>query len=135
MEPKNNTQPSQFYSLKPISDISNEALETEPTSKDEAAESMERVRETIERARYIAMGYKGCFIRYQPRRILKSGNATIVFWGDGTKTVVKRSEGEPDDPYAAFGAALCKKLYGSNSAVKKLIERKTEVQTVKEKGD
>lgn len=88
-----------------------------------------------ERVNNIAIGYKQCFIRYQPRRILKSGNATIVFWADGTKTVVKRSEGEPDDPYAAFGAALCKKLYGSNSAAKKLIERKTEIQKPKEKGD
>lgn len=65
-------------------------------------------------------------------RILKSGNATIVFWADGTKTIVKRAEDEPDNPYNAFCAALAKKLYGSNSAVKKLVEQKTEYQ---KKGD
>ena len=96
---------------------------------------LEDVYKAIDMVNAVARGYKQCFIRYQPRRILKSGNATIVFWADGTKTVVKRSYAEIDDPYAAFGAALCKKLYGSNSAVKKLIERKTEIQKPKEKGD
>lgn len=96
---------------------------------------LEDVYRAIDYNMAVARGYKQCFIRYQPRRILKSGNATIVFWADGTKTVVKRSYAEIDDPYAAFGAALCKKLYGSNSAVKKIIERKTEIQKPKEKGD
>ena len=36
---------------------------------------------------------------FTPSRILKSGNRTIVFWSDGTKTVVKRAEDEPDNDY------------------------------------
>lgn len=75
----------------------------------------------------------GC---YYPERILKSGNATIVFWGDGTKTVVKLPEGNTPDDYAAFTAALAKKVFGTNTQVKKIIREKTEVQKPKEmKGD
>lgn len=64
------------------------------------------------------------------RRILKSGNRTIVFWKDGTKTIVKRAEYEPDNDYAAYTAAFGIKLYGSNSALKRIVER-TEVQKPK----
>lgn len=67
----------------------------------------------------------GAFI---PKRILRHGPATIVFWGDGTKTVVKRSPDEPDNAYAAFTAALGIKLFGSNSKLKRVIDRHTEEQ-------
>ena len=58
-------------------------------------------------------------------RIIRNGPATIVFWNDGTKTVVKKAENSYDDPYAAFCAALAKKVYGSNSAVKKILSQRT----------
>ena len=64
-------------------------------------------------------------IAYTPKRILRSGPATIVFWEDGTKTIVKLSNGEEDNAYTAFTAALARKIYGSNSAVKRLINQKT----------
>lgn len=65
---------------------------------------------------------------FTPKRILRSGPATIVFWSDGTKTVVKRSPDEPDNAYAAFTAALGIKLFGSNSKLKRVIDRHTEEQ-------
>lgn len=65
---------------------------------------------------------------YTPKRILRSGRATIVFWKDGTKTVVKRTPDEPDNEYAAFTAALAIKVFGSNSKVKRVIQNKTEEQ-------
>lgn len=68
--------------------------------------------------------------KFTPVRILKSGNRTIVFWGDGEKTIVKRSEDESDSPYAAFTAALGIRVYGSNSALKRIVER-TETQVKK----
>ena len=58
-----------------------------------------------------------------PIKIIKQGPATIVFWRDGTKTVVKRAEGEPDDDYAAFTAAVAKKVYGSGSKIKSLLRK------------
>lgn len=63
-----------------------------------------------------------------PVRILKSGVATIVFWKDGTKTVVKCAPGIVPDDYEAFTAALAIKTFGNNSHLKKLIRRKTVVQ-------
>lgn len=51
-----------------------------------------------------------------------SGPATIVFWKDGTKTVVKCQEGEYYDPKEGIKYALLKKLAGgtSNQASKKM---------------
>lgn len=62
-----------------------------------------------------------------PKRILRSGPATIVFWQDETKTIVKRAPDDPDNSYSAFTAALAIKIFGSNSALKKLVKEKTEV--------
>lgn len=66
-----------------------------------------------------------------PDRILVSGNRTIVFWADGTKTVVKRADDETDSVYSAFTAALAIKMYGSNSKLKKIIADRMEVQIPK----
>lgn len=70
-----------------------------------------------------------------PDRIVKSGRATIVFWDDGTKTVVKRSPDEPDNVYNAFLAALGIKIFGSNSQLKKIIKEQTVVQKPKKAKD
>lgn len=81
----------------------------------------------------IVMTYIHPMLKFHVKRILKSGNRTIVFWEDGTKTVVKRAADEEDDDYAAFTAALGIKLYGSNTALKRMIETKTERQKDKTK--
>ena len=60
-----------------------------------------------------------------PVRIIRNGNATIVMWADGTKTVVKKSADDPEDDYAAFTAALAKKVYGNNSHFKKMLKERT----------
>ena len=60
------------------------------------------------------------------RRIIFSPPATIVFWKDNTKTVVKCMEGDEFNPYIGFLSALAKKIYGNNSAIKKIIDRKGE---------
>jgi len=46
---------------------------------------------------------------------------TIVGWSDGTITKVWLAKGEENDPYVAFTAALAKKVYGSNSAVHRIV--------------
>lgn len=63
---------------------------------------------------------------FDVKRILQSGDRVIVFWGDGSKTIVKRSADTIDDVYSAFTAALAIKVYGNNSQVKRLIDRKHE---------
>lgn len=48
------------------------------------------------------------------REIRYNGPATIVFWEDNTKTVVKVQPGEECyDPDKAFVMAVCKKLFGN----------------------
>ncbi len=69
---------------------------------------------------------------FAPLRIVKNGVATIVFWQDGTKTVVKRGSDEAESDYAAFTAALGIKVFGSNSALKRIVSR-TETQEKKRK--
>lgn len=72
-------------------------------------------------------------VHFRPTRILRSGNRTIVWWNDGTKTIVKRHKKDDDSIYAAFTAALGIKLYGSNSQLRKQIDKITEFQIPKKK--
>lgn len=57
-----------------------------------------------------------------PKKIMRNGPATIVFWEDGTKTVVKKMPSDKDDIYAAFCAAFTKKYFGSNEKVKATVD-------------
>ena len=66
-------------------------------------------------------------------KIIVNGDATIVFWADGKKTIVKKSEDDEYDLHHAFCAALAKRIYGHNSTVKKMIWRKTIFQSAKKK--
>lgn len=94
---------------------------------DSAAEDSEKKGE--EKSMTVVRALKGLDVE----RIVVSphGKATIVFWGDGSKTIVKRAEDEEFDLYAAFTAAVAKKIYGTNSALKKMIYRKVEYQKEK----
>lgn len=60
--------------------------------------------------------------QYTPAKIKKDGRVTVVFWKDGTATSVKCSMDEKYDSYMAFCAALGKKVFGSNSALKRVIQ-------------
>lgn len=60
---------------------------------------------------------------YTPERIYKGKGKTVVLWADGTKTIVKRAEGEADNDYAAFTAALAIKVFGTNSEVNRIVKR------------
>ena len=46
-------------------------------------------------------------------RVIFNGPATIVFWNDGTKTVVKCMEGELFDEEKGIAMAFIKKMYGT----------------------
>lgn len=60
---------------------------------------------------------------YTPKKIIRSGEVTVVFWLDGSKTIVRRDPEDADNLHTAFCAALAKKIFGSNTAVKKTIDR------------
>ena len=58
-----------------------------------------------------------------PNRIYYYDNDyTTVLWNDGTRTTVKLSDDDIYDEYSAFCAALAKRIYGSNSRIKKIIK-------------
>lgn len=58
----------------------------------------------------------------KPKRIIHSKNVTVVFWNDDTKTLVKCAKDETPDNYTAFCAAYCKKVFGNNSHLKRVIK-------------
>jgi hypothetical protein len=62
-----------------------------------------------------------------PKKVIYNYPATIVFWDDGTKTVVKCRKGELPDLDTAIAYAVCKKIYGNMSYFDKLFTRDAEV--------
>lgn len=59
-------------------------------------------------------------IKYYPRterikRVIFNGPATIVFWNDDTKTVVKCREGDTFDPEKGLAMAIAKKALGNEN--------------------
>ena len=71
----------------------------------------------------------------EPKRIIRNGIATIVFWNDGTKTIVKCAEDDEPDYYMAFCAAYCKKVFGSNSQLKRVIKNARNAKAEKKKDE
>lgn len=71
------------------------------------------------------------------REIRYNGPATIVFWEDNTKTVVKVQPGEEYyDPDKAFAMAVCKKLFGNKfnrylTKAQKAFEKSCEEESIK----
>lgn len=57
------------------------------------------------------------------KRIIFNPPATVIFWGDDTKTVVKCAEDDEFNP--EIGVAMCymKKIYGSRHAFSKMVEK------------
>ena len=55
-------------------------------------------------------------------RVVFNDPATIVFWEDGTKTVVKCAKDQTFERYAGFIAACAKKMFGSTSRAKAIME-------------
>ena len=60
--------------------------------------------------------------------VIFNNPATIVFWSDGTKTVVKCDERDEFDPEKGLAMAICKKYFGGgfyNNIFKKWIPEET----------
>lgn len=59
------------------------------------------------------------------KNVIYNDPATIVFWDDGTKTVVKCQVGEQFDKEKGLAMAILKKLYGGasyNEVFKKFVK-------------
>lgn len=53
-------------------------------------------------------------------KVIFNDPATIVFWSDGTKTIVKCSKDDTFDKEKGLAMAVCKKLLGRNHNLRKL---------------
>lgn len=60
--------------------------------------------------------------RFTPKKVIFNDPATIVIWNDGTKTIVKRREGEIDDKEKAVMYCILKKMCGSKSNMDKYLK-------------
>ena len=62
---------------------------------------------------------------YQPeiKNVIFNDPATIVFWTDGTKTVVKCQEGDIFDPEKGLTMAIAKKVYGNKGSYCNVIKK------------
>lgn len=66
--------------------------------------------------------------RFAPKEIIYNDAATIVYWTDGTKTVVKCNENDEYSEYFGFVAAVAKKMYGGANAINRLIDSKKTIR-------
>ena len=109
----NLTLPSKY-----ILDIDKAAMENEATKK--LSETAKKIMTDTDT--YFKDYTYHAYNRYIPKRIIYNDPATVVFWKDGTKTVVKRAPNEVSNHYTAFCAALAKKIFETNSHVNRVVK-------------
>ena len=67
------------------------------------------------------------------KNVIFNDPATIVFWEDGTKTVVKCQDGDEFDPEKGLAMAIAKKAYGNKgnycNKIKKWLPKEEQVDT------
>lgn len=66
------------------------------------------------------------------KNVIFNPPATIIFWADGSKTVVKTQNGEEFDPEKGLSMAIAKKHFGNNGNYFEVIKKWTEKYTAKE---
>ena len=65
---------------------------------------------------------RGYIYSFKPKKVIFNGPATIVMWPDGTKTIVKRREGEEDDREKAVMYCILKKLCGGKASMDRYLK-------------
>ena len=72
----------------------------------------------------------------QVKSIKYDKNYTTVTWNDGTKTTVRCSNEDDYSRYTGFCSALAKKIFGTSSQVRKIVETKNEsIEIAKKKAE
>ena len=82
-------------------------------------QSVRYYREIINNNNYDQVNQKQ--LKLNIRKVIFNNPATIVFWLDGTKTIVKKANDEPWDPEKGLAMAIIKKYFGTNKEIKKII--------------
>ena len=106
---------------KTIDEAIKEANERDEAIK-EANERDEAIKEANEREAF----QKRFEYHLTPKSIEQSADrkTVVVLWNDRTKTIVRLSENDKDDIDTAFAYALAKKVFGSNTHLKKVVRQK-----------
>ena len=73
------------------------------------------------------------YYRPEIKNAIFNDPATIVFWTDGTKTVVKCQEGDIVDPEKGLTMAIAKKVYGNKGSYCNVIKKWCEPYSEKQK--
>ena len=73
------------------------------------------------------------YYRPEIENVIFNDPATIVFWTDGTKTVVKCQEGDEFDPEKGLTMAIAKKVYGNKGSYCNVIKKWCEPYHEKQK--
>lgn len=97
-----------------IGHIEEVTVDTHPTTvwADNTKYLPPSIEETLTVRLLLDRSYSGKSHRlFTPRRIIRNGPALVVFWQDGTKTVVK-CHNEDFDAEKGLAMALCRKLWG-----------------------
>ena len=63
------------------------------------------------------------FRREDVKQVIFNDPATVVFWSDGTKTVVKCSENDTFNPGIGLAMAICKKAFGNTGAYNEVFKK------------
>ena len=71
----------------------------------------------------------------KPKKVVYNEEAgvMVVIWMDGQKTIVRPTEDEDMNPYDAFCAAYCKRIFGSNNALKRELKKVMVIEKPKTK--
>lgn len=65
-----------------------------------------------------------CRFRHKDiKQVIFNNPATVVFWGDGTRTVVKCSKDDAFDPEIGLAMAICKKAFGNTGAYNEVFKK------------
>lgn len=92
----------------------------------------------IEMTKQMVNAVHGC-LSLEIKNVIFNDPATIVFWADGTKTVVKAQENDWFDPEKGLAMAIAKKVYGNQgnyyNKLKKWLPEESDDLTINFEGD
>lgn len=94
-----------------------------PMTKEQAKEFIKETFNNINKERKDDQSMTTKVSTFIPARIDQYGTATVVHWSDGSFTAVNCGNADSNNVYAAFSAALAKKIFGSTSMAHKIVDR------------
>ena len=83
-------------------------------------EAAKYVKNDVETTR---IAYSKFYTKLKVKKVIFNNPATIIYWSDGSKTVVKCQEGDTYSKETGFVMAYLKKLLGNKNEFNKLIKK------------